>query len=239
MQKEKNFWKGAAVVSLQMLGNMALFAGAIATIVFTVRRPIRKYKKIDLKIFDVLDKYTNEKNNKLMNAFTFFGTHDFFIPANLLLIFYLLFIKKRSWLSILVASIAISSLLLMFLLKYLFHRRRPLVPLLQKARGQSFPSGHAIMSVTFYGLLIYMISQTIHDKRAKYPLIIFLILFVQMIGFSRVYLRVHYASDIAAGYIIGFAWLKISLKTLQKIEDGYQQNKFFIRDEKFSSQSLN
>ena len=111
----------------------------------------------------------------------------------------------------------------MFLLKYLFKRKRPLYPL-EAAKGLSFPSGHAIMSVTFYGLLIYIIAQTIEDKPLKWSLSIFLCIFIQLIGFSRVYLRVHYASDVAVGYITGFLWLKISLKVLKQIENYINQN---------------
>ncbi len=94
------------------------------------------------------------------------------------------------------------------------------------ARGLSFPSGHAIMSVTFYGLLIYIISQTIKDKEVKWSLIISLLALIQMIGISRVYLRVHYASDIAVGYITGGLWLLISLDVLKRIENYNEQAKF-------------
>ncbi|HVX24951.1 MAG TPA: phosphatase PAP2 family protein [Parafilimonas sp.] len=86
------------------------------------------------------------------------------------------------------------------------------------AKGLSFPSGHAIMSVTFYGLLIYIIAQTIKQKPLKWSLIISLCIFVQLIGFSRVYLRVHYASDVAVGYITGLLWLFISLNILKQLE---------------------
>jgi membrane-associated phospholipid phosphatase len=179
---------------------------------------MRRHKKTDLRIFELIKAHTNERNTRLMSFFTYFGSHQFFIPANLFLILYFLVIKKRSWFSIRVASIAISSLGLMFLLTYLFKRKRPLYPL-EVAKGLSFPSGHAIMSVTFYGLLIYIISQTIKDRPLKWSLIISLIIFVQVIGFSRVYLRVHYASDVAVGYITGLLWLIISLDVLKRMEN--------------------
>ena len=88
----------------------------------------------------------------------------------------------------------------------------------------SFPSGHAIFSVTFYGLIIYIISQTQKNKALKWSLIISLVALIQLIGYSRVYLRVHYASDVAAGYIIGAAWLLISLDLLKKIEEYNKQH---------------
>ena len=207
-----------------MIAHLAMFTGALAGLIFLIRPSVRKHKKLDLKIFDLVKAHTNEKNTRIMSFFTYFGTHNFFIPANLSLIFYFLFVKKRSWFSIRIASIALSSLGLMFLLKYLFKRKRPLYPL-QESKGLSFPSGHAIMSTTFYGLLIYIISQTIKDKPLKWSLIISLIIFIQLIGFSHVYLRLHYASDVAVGYITGLLWLMISLEVLKRIEN-YNKKRF-------------
>ena len=217
------FWTGAALISVEVITNLILFAGLFSGLIYLIRPGMRKHKKTDLKIFELIKAHTNERNTKIMSFITWFGTHSFFIPANLFLIFYFLLIKKRSWFSIRVASIAISSLGLMFLLKYLFKRKRPLYPL-KVAKGLSFPSGHAIMSVTFYGLLIYVISQTVNDKPLKWSLIVSLGIFAPLIGFSRVYLRVHYASDVAVGYITGFLWLIISLKVLKRIESYTQDH---------------
>ena len=150
---------------------------------------------------------------------TFLGTHIFLIPANLLLIFYFVFVKNKTWFSIRVFTIAISSLLLMILLKQLFQRKRPLSPLLKAARGLSFPSGHAIMAVTFYGLLIYIVQHTILIEWLAVLLTVLLIVLIIWIGYSRIYLRVHYASDVIAGFIIGLCWLLISLAVINKLEN--------------------
>ena len=66
------------------------------------------------------------------------------------------------------------------------------------------------------------------DNPLKISLIIFLIFFIQMIGFSRVYLRVHYASDVAVGYIAWLLWLLISLKVIKKIEAINMQPRLLI-----------
>jgi len=108
----------------------------------------------------------------------------------------------------------------MLLLKQLFQRKRPLSPLLKAAKGLSFPSGHAIMAVTFYGLLIYILQHTITTEWLKWFLIIVVFVLIVLIGFSRIYLRVHYASDVAAGFIIGLLWLLLSLAVLKWLE-GY------------------
>ena len=216
--REKRFWTGAALVSVELLGTMVAFTGALALLVFAIRPRMRKHKKIDLKIFDELKPHISEPNNRLMQGFTFLGTHKFLIPANLFLIIYFLFIRKHTWFSIRVASVALSSLLLMFTLKRLFNRKRPLLPLLQPAKGLSFPSGHALMSITFYGLLIYIISHTIRNKPVKHTAIVLLASLIVAIGFSRIYLRVHYTSDVVAGYITGFLWLIVALDVLKRLE---------------------
>ena len=125
-KKKIPFWTGAALVSAEVITNMVLFAGLFSGLIYLIRPRMRRHKKTDLQIFELIKAHTNERNTKFMLFFTFFGTHNFFIPANLFLIFYFLIIKKQSWFSIRVASIAISSLGLMFLLKYLFKRKRPL-----------------------------------------------------------------------------------------------------------------
>lgn len=197
---------------------MLLFALAISILVFLLRKPLRKYKFIDLAIFDKLKPITGPQRNRIMLFITFLGKHQFLVPANLLLIFYFLLIRHQNWFSIRIATIALSSLLLMFLLKYLFQRKRPLSPLLKAAKGLSFPSGHAIMAVTFYGLLVYIIIHTIEISWLKYLLVFLLLLLIILIGCSRVYLRVHYASDVLAGFIIGLLWLLISLSVLNRIQ---------------------
>ena len=217
MQNGNGSWNTAGKVSSGLIIHLAMFTGAMAGVIFLIRPAMRKHKKIDLKIFDLVKAHTNERNTRIMSFFTFFGTHQFFIPANLSLLFYFIVVKKRSWFSVRTVSIAISSLLMMFLLKYLFQRKRPLNPL-EAARGLSFPSGHAIMSVTFYGLLIYMIAQSRESKPVKWSLISSLLIFIQLIGFSRVYLRVHYANDVLVGYITGFLWLRESLDVLKEVE---------------------
>ncbi|MEO5563139.1 MAG: phosphatase PAP2 family protein [Chitinophagaceae bacterium] len=222
----KRFWKGAAMVSGQMLGTMAVFTCVLTGIVFWIRPAMRKHKKTDLRVFDFLEEnMVSEKNTEIMLAVTKLAKHQFLIPANLSLIFYFLFVRKQTWFSIRVASIALSSLGLMLLLKKLFKRKRPIDPLVFQARGLSFPSGHAIMSVTFYGLLIYIISQTEKNKPLKESLILSLIVLILLIGFSRVYLRVHYASDVAVGYIVGLVWLLIALDLLKRIEDYNKQQR--------------
>lgn len=222
----KKFWAGIALLSAEMLIVLFLFVIALAAFVYITRRIFVLNKtKLDDSVFAWLHNQVNERNNDIMQFFTFLGTHQFLIPANLSLIAYFLFIKKHKWYSIKIPALALSSLGLMFLLKNAFNRERPEIPLLKEAAGLSFPSGHALMSVTFYGLLIYIIFKTIQNKGMKWTLITLLILLIIVIGLTRVYLRVHYASDVIAGYCIGFLWLVFAIWFLNKIEK-YSKRKF-------------
>ena len=215
---------GAGEITMLIIGEvlltLATFSAIIALIVFSIRKPIRKHKPIDMMIFDKIKASVNPINNKIMLFITFLGKHQFLIPANLILIFYFIVVKKQNWFSIRVITIAISSLVLMLLLKQLFQRKRPLSPLLKAAKGLSFPSGHAIMAVTFYGLLIYILQHTIEVDWLKWIVTMLVIVLIILIGFSRIYLRVHYASDVLGGFIIGLLWLLISLAILKWLE-GY------------------
>ena len=215
-----NAYEIATLIFAEVLLTLAVFSAIIALIVFSIRKPIRKHKPLEMRIFDKLQPIINARNNKIMSFITFLGKHQFLILANLILIFYFILVTKQNWFSIRVITISISSLVLMLLLKQLFQRKRPLSPLLKAARGLSFPSGHAIMAVTFYGLLIYILQHVVTTEWLKWFTTIVIIFLIVLIGFSRVYLRVHYASDVTAGFIIGLLWLIISLFVLKLLE-GY------------------
>ena len=211
-------WSAATILIAEILLSLLLFAGVVSLLVFLVRPYMRKYKPADLWVFDRLHVWVSPRANRFMLFITLLGKHQFLIPANLLLIFFFLVIQPQTWFSIRVTTIALSSLVLMFLLKYLFGRKRPLSPLLKAARGLSFPSGHAIMSVTFFGTIIYILRHTMEDDLLRAMLIVLLVLLIFLVGFSRIYLRVHYASDVLAGFIIGTLWLFISLGVLENLE---------------------
>jgi membrane-associated phospholipid phosphatase len=218
-QKFKKVWAGLALLSVEMLVVLAVFLFALVTFILVTRHIfVLKDEQFDFKVFDFLHNIVSRKNNDIMLFFTFLGKHSFLLPANIALIIFFLFIRKHRWFSIKIPAIALSSLALMFILKNLFGRPRPGIPLLSEAQGLSFPSGHALMSVTFYGLLIHIVWHTVKNKWIKGLVIVLMCLLILTIGFSRIYLRVHYASDVLAGFATGFLWLVISLYIVRRIE---------------------
>jgi undecaprenyl-diphosphatase len=208
-----------ALISIEFIVVLVVFFIALITFIVITRKIFFENKdEIDQKVFDFLSLYVSNVNTGIMEFFTFLGNQYFLIPANLLLLADYLFIKKHRWYSIKIPTIAISTTAMLFLLKLLFNRPRPLIPLVKEAKGLSFPSGHAMISFTFYGLLIYIVWQTALKKWIKWLLTILLLLLIFTIGLSRIYLRVHYASDVIAGFCIGLIWLVISIWVLNIIE---------------------
>lgn len=215
----KRIWKEITLLSTELIIVLLLFIVSAFVFVRVVNTIfIEKKEDFDHRVFGWLSAYVTEANTSVMLFFTNLGKHTFLIPANLLLIAYFLLVKKHKWFSIRVSAVALSSLCLMFLLKSSFNRPRPAIPVLTEVSGLSFPSGHALMSFAFYGLLIYVVWHEVKSRMLRWTLIVLLLLLIHIIGFSRVYLRVHYASDVIAGLAVGFIWLVLSLWVLLRLE---------------------
>lgn len=227
----KKYFAEFTLFSLEIFVLFGIFGGALIAFILIARKVFEGNTHVfDEKVFSFVANHVNNVHTDIMEFFTFLGTHTFLIPANLLLTAWFLFIKKRRWNSIKVPAVAISSLLLMFMLKLIFHRERPITPLLKAAKGFSFPSGHALMSVTFYGLLVFIALQNIKQLWLKLLVSIIGVLLVLTIGLSRVYLRVHYASDVLAGFCVGVVWLLMSLWILDRLEK-YSNKKIAVKKE--------
>ncbi|MBR8831116.1 MAG: phosphatase PAP2 family protein [Chlorogloea purpurea SAG 13.99] len=106
-------------------------------------------------------------------------------------------------------------------MKLVFGRIRPeLWTRLIKETSYSFPSGHALGSLVLYGIIAYLLSQ--HYPRWEKLFYCLAVILIGIIGFSRLYLGVHWPTDIIAGYVTGFLWLVICIVMvkLQKIPAG-------------------
>ena len=104
----------------------------------------------------------------------------------------------------LVLILALSSNIL---LKEIINRSRPLGEHMVTVKTLSYPSGHAMVSMAFYGFLIYLIAYFKINKALKIGLITILAILILSIGISRIYLGVHYPSDVLGGYIAGIMWV--------------------------------
>lgn len=105
------------------------------------------------------------------------------------------------------------------LLKRILQRPRPTEFRIIEETGYSFPSGHSMVSMAFYGYLIYLIYKYVKNKYVKWILIALLSILICTIGVSRIYLGVHYTSDVLGGFLVSISYLILFISTV---------NKFFI-----------
>ena len=117
----------------------------------------------------------------------------------------LLIKNKKIGLSIILNLIVITGL--NQILKYILQRPRPTEYRLIEETGFSFPSGHSMVSMAFYGYLIYLIYKYVKNKDLKWISIVLLSILICSIGISRIYLGVHYTSDVLGGFLISLSYL--------------------------------
>ena len=128
----------------------------------------------------------------------------------------LLFARKHRGLALYVMVTGTMAGLINLLLKGIFERTRPdLAEALRQATGYSFPSGHAMGSMVVFGSLAYVVARVGGPWRLRSATIALLLSSIVAVGLSRVYLGVHWISDIAAGYAAGLVWLVVATVTFE------------------------
>ncbi|QJX47709.1 phosphatase PAP2 family protein [Hymenobacter taeanensis] len=152
-----------------------------------------------------------------VQGITFLASRNFITGMGLLLVAWLLLVRRHRWYSLLVPVVALGSITLNLVLKQFYHRPRPLLPLVS-ASGLSFPSGHAMISASFYGLMVYLVQAHVRHPALRWGLTTALVALIILIGLTRVYLRVHYATDVLAGFTAGLVWLVVAIPLLQQLE---------------------
>ncbi|HEU5226254.1 MAG TPA: phosphatase PAP2 family protein [Ktedonobacteraceae bacterium] len=153
--------------------------------------------------------------NTLMVAVSYLGNSGLVFPALILLTALLFWVLRLRLEAVLIVVLSIVSSLLNVSIKLIVSRPRPtakLVEIIQHASGASFPSGHVMSYVAFFGLLFSLgVILLKRDRLWHYALLIISALFVILVGPSRIYLGDHWASDVIGGYLFGGMLLGISL----------------------------
>lgn len=194
---------------------------------------------IDGELVTKLDVWLNAKIvllwNPLLNKIMVFIT-NIASPLHLFLLSVLLFgiliYKKKWYYSFLLLFSMLGGLLFETLIKFIIHRARPENALI-KVSGYSFPSGHATMAIIFFSLLLYAFKDDIKNKALKNIFIISNIILFLLVGLSRVYLNVHWLSDVLAGFGLGLFWLTLLILVFKIIislsKRSIKDNKKFIK----------
>jgi undecaprenyl-diphosphatase len=143
---------------------------------------------------------------RLMQVFSFFGS-VVAVTAMCLAAICVSLYYGRTRTAVMLAITMAGVAALDVVLKHAFHRPRPVAFFGATPSSYSFPSGHALGSLCFYGMLAAILAGRARTRGAKFCVWMAAALLVGMIGFSRIYLGVHYPSDVIAGYCAAAVWL--------------------------------
>ncbi|MDO3412635.1 phosphatase PAP2 family protein [Saccharibacillus sp. CPCC 101409] len=148
---------------------------------------------------------------QVAETLSWIGSTKMVILIELLLLLFLVLIPKLRWEPLLVLAATGGSALVNLTLKNLFRRERPDIHRLAEEYSFSFPSGHSMGAFALYGILAYLLWRMIRPLPGRIIALALCILLTFSIGLSRIYLGVHYPSDVLGGYIASGAWLALTI----------------------------
>ncbi|MDR7076688.1 undecaprenyl-diphosphatase [Neobacillus niacini] len=183
---------------------------AIIAIYISIKVAAKEIFWIDAKLADLFT-YVPDNLNPFFLLLTELGDKKGIGIVALVVLVWLLLIK-RHFLG--AAAIALSTALgneVNKLLKDLIARQRPELEHLAQVDSLSFPSGHAMVGLTFYFFIAYLVIEGMESAAAKRMVVTVTVLLLLLIGASRVILQVHYPTDVIGGFAFGYIWVMMSI----------------------------
>ncbi len=153
----------------------------------------------------VYNESTEHMNNILTTILIIITNIGGPIGVSIVCLTVLLVPKFRQKVGIPASLSVICAFILNIILKRCFARERPNILQLVSEKSYSFPSGHAMVNMALYAILIIYAYKLIENRKIKWTLISIMSILILAIGFTRIYLGVHYAGDILGGWLLGFA----------------------------------
>lgn len=187
---------------------------AIALVMFVVLCILVEFRNdifIDSAVYKILSKGISDNMTSVIKIFTFLGSAVAVISITVLA---LIFIKNKKYPLFMALDLVIITLL-QLILKNCFARNRPVDINLIEETGYSFPSGHSLTAFAFYGLIIYFIYTSNMSLKAKKIMITVLVLLILLVGISRIYLGVHFFTDVLGAFSFSAMYLIIYISIIK------------------------
>jgi len=178
-----------------------------------------KIVQLDQNVISFIQGFESPPLTSIMKCFTYVGSFHIVFGIFVIVAFFLYFILKHRLELLLFCTVVIGTPIINQVLKQFFHRVRPDLHRLIEIGGYSFPSGHAMNALAVYGILSFLFWRHIPSRLWRTTLIIISTIIVLMIGISRIYLGVHYPSDIIGGYFASGFWLTISIYFFRRYKE--------------------
>ncbi|MBP1966657.1 phosphatase PAP2 family protein [Paenibacillus aceris] len=218
-------------MNLKMQLTRALLISLLSAICFGVLALLISDKKLDQfdsGIISFVQGLESPALTSIMKFFTFIGGGFPVVVVTIILIFFLYKVLHHRRELILFIWVVIGSVILNESLKLIFHRARPMIHRIVDANGFSFPSGHSMAAFSLYGVVAFLVWRHIATSLGRGLLILVSIVMIVAIGVSRIYLGVHYPSDVLGGFLASGSWLAVSIWFYQR----YQEKRFEANVEK-------
>jgi len=193
-----------------------VFAAGFALIALLVGR--HHIAAFDRTITNGVQEFEAPGLTRIMVFITNLGSGWPVIVITLVCMLFLYFVLKHRHELLLFLFAILGSSLFNVVLKSIFHRRRPDLHRLIQETGFSFPSGHSMGAFALYGILTYLLWRHIPSWQGRATLILVSCAFILAIGISRIYLGVHYPSDVLGGYLASGFWLSVSIGIYRRYE---------------------
>lgn len=184
----------------------------ILFILFLMLYLFNRVNFLDNFVYDLIISLKSNSFTKFMKIITFFaGTK--FITCIVIILFILSFFKGK--LPLIFNWIILGEVFINNIIKVLVRRDRPIMINMVTENTYSFPSGHTMAAVVFYGFLIFLINKSKLDKKYKILINVSFFLLIILIMMSRIYLGAHYFSDVMAGACLSMSYLLLIIDILE------------------------
>ena len=192
---------------------IGFFACAAAVVIFALLADsvfdVHGKTALDREVTLAIESFHAPARDRAARAVSFLGDHRFLLPAALVVTATLVVTGRRVS-ALLFFAVVIGGWLLETLLKIIYHRARPdLWPALATEKTFSFPSGHATMSTLFYGAVAALVLHLSRNRVLRGATLALTTLIVLSVCYTRIYLGAHWATDVAAGILIGLFWVSV------------------------------
>lgn len=188
---------------------------AILAIVVTINVKNGRILELDLNIYKFFsENIINDKLTPIVKIITHIGGAKIVLVLTVVVIILIKGLKNKLFL----LTGIVGTAGLNVVLKHIIQRERPNINRLIPEKGYSFPSGHSMMSMAFYGMLIFLIFKYVKNTALKWTLIVILTILLSTIGITRIYLGVHYPSDVIGGFLVSLTYLFILTEIYNKVK---------------------
>ncbi|HHY90236.1 MAG TPA: phosphatase PAP2 family protein [Clostridiales bacterium] len=210
-QKQDGFAFTFLVILFLFFSSLLIFSGFIGNYI------AKEDWEFDRMAISFMNRIRSQMLTHLFKGITFTGNFLSVVIITLVIAGVLIYFKKTK--QALFFSLNVLGLWLFNeMLKQVFRRPRPLEPRLVHVSGYSFPSGHSMVFMGLSAWVIYYILRNVRNRRMAVLISILILIYAVLVGLSRVYLGVHYFSDVLAGWTIGILWVLASISLHKKLE---------------------